>query len=94
MSNKQSAISTQLAQQFNNVLNANYVNLEHIQNALFYAYDIQNTLDARTLKRKLNDTSFDETINDALNEIIDFLQRLEHENTPVDDDIRSNGPRG
>ncbi len=94
MSNKQSAISTQLAQQFNNVLNANYVNLEHIQNALFYAYDIQNTLDARILKLKLNDTSFNETINDALNEIIDFLQQLEHENTPVDDDIRSNGPRG
>lgn len=94
MFNQKSAIASKLTQQFNDALNANYLNLEHIQNALFYAYDIQNTLDTRTLKRKLNDTSFDETINDALTEIIDFLQQLEYDNTPVDDETRSNGPRG
>lgn len=68
--------------------------LEHIQTALFAAYDIRDTLDKKTLKQKIRETSFDETIESNLDQIIDFLSYLEREHLIVDDETRSNGPRG
>jgi len=68
--------------------------LEHIQNALFAAFDIRQTLDAKTLRKKIDGTSFNETIDNHLWQIIDFLSYLEREHLIVDDETRSNGPRG
>lgn len=58
------------------------MNIEKIQNALFYAYDIKYNIGSKDLKKKINQDS-GETLGDALEEIIATLEALEIEQEEV-----------
>lgn len=50
--------------------------MEHIQNALFDLYDVRAALSNAAKAKEKSDGS-DETIGDALNNAIEFLEQLE-----------------
>jgi len=50
--------------------------MEHIQNALFDLYDVRAGL-SRAVKNQEKSDGSDETIGDALNNAIEFLEQLE-----------------
>ena len=54
--------------------------LETIQTALFDMYDIRDNLSTQT-KRKPKSEGSDETIGEALDDVIEFLETLETELT-------------
>ena len=56
------------------------MNLEATQIALFDMFDIRNSLSAQT-KRKPKSEGSDETIGEALDDVIEFLENLEAELT-------------
>ena len=58
------------------------MNLEKIQNALFDMYDIRDTLSTQT-KRKPKSEGSDETIGEAIDDVIEFLDALETELTKL-----------
>jgi len=53
---------------------------EQIQNALFAAYDLRNTLTKAELRRPIYEASFGETIGSNIDEVIETLEQLEKEN--------------
>jgi len=56
------------------------MNLEATQIALFDMFDIRNSLSAQ-IKRKPKSEGSDETIGEALDDVIEFLENLEAELT-------------
>jgi hypothetical protein len=60
------------------------MNLEATQIALFDMFDIRNSLSAQT-KRKPKSEGSDETIGEALDDVIEFLENLEAELTEGDE---------
>jgi hypothetical protein len=59
------------------------MNLEATQIALFDMFDIRNSLSTQT-KRKPKSEGSDETIGEALDDVIEFLENLEAELTEGD----------
>jgi hypothetical protein len=55
------------------------MNTEQIQNVLFAAYDLRNSMTNEDKARPINDASFGETFGSNLDELIEFLEQLEEE---------------
>jgi hypothetical protein len=52
---------------------------EQIQNALFAAYDLRNSMTNEDKARPISEASFGETFGSNLDELIEFLEQLEEE---------------